>query len=339
MGLMLAVFLSIASCGGGHEIKKYSYAAQMPEVKAIVILQPEFYFRQMQSYQVFAKWMDFAHMIGSRTGAIVVGPDEVRVLVEGVVTSLAHETNVLTLLKKYGVKPENAVAIKFQLTESWQQVQSVISNEKSSQVGRVQFDSDFAFSGDVFRVDTSHPLFSVSHAVSQTISVSPTEGDSRPEITQYAKLNYAKVLGYLVRQFGVPDAPVGEPAVTLVENPLEALDYQYQTLPVLKDILEQKDEIERDAAIRSLITYRHPDLDRGHVRTLTKQREGILVTSAQGCSGLQAGDRVVKAAGDEVRRTYQFERAVRGALATGKQLSLDVVRDGSTVSVDYRCSR
>ena len=66
-------------------------------------------------------------------------------------------------------------------------------------------------------------------------------------------------------------------------------------------------------------------------------KDGLYVYKAESCSGLQEGDWLVKAGGQEVWREYQVLRAIRGAAATGTALTLEVSRKGKLETVTYGC--
>jgi len=340
LSLLVALLVTAAAsgCGGSKHIRMYSYAENLPPVHAIVILQPDFYFRGMESYQAYEKWMDLAHQLSDKTDLVVIGPDEVRVLVTGVVTSLSHETDVLTVLKRYGIKPQNTIALKVMLTESWQQVQSVISNKEKSRAGRAEFESELSFCADAFQVDTSHPVFSLTETVTLKLVHSPNESDARPAITSFAAANYDRLISVLKRDFDAAGRSTDPRGATVMENPLECKKYRYQTMPTLEESLAQKDEIEQDAALRGRVTYRFPTLERGLIRKLFKGGSGLLVAGAEACSALRPDDRILKADGLGLTREYQFSRAISAAVAAQRAVSLEVLRDGKTVTVEYRCS-
>jgi len=95
------VLLALVStaCGGALKVKEYTFCKEAPPVDAIVILHPDFYFRGMESHQVYEKWMDLAHRLTKRTGVVVIAPDEYTTLTDGMVTNLAYETDLATVLK------------------------------------------------------------------------------------------------------------------------------------------------------------------------------------------------------------------------------------------------
>lgn len=331
--------LFAASCGGGIVYKKFSYAEKVKRVKALVIVQPDLAFRGMQAHQVFERWMDFMHKLSRETDLILIGPDEYRVLTSGVVTDLIHETDLATQLKKYGVSPQETVAVKVMLLESWQQVQSVVSNRDKSRRGISEYDSEIEFSADAYLVSNSKPLFSIAHRVSETLFALPGECDPRPEITTFADEHYALLIDKLVDELGARKIDPGKTQwpVTALETPREALDYRYQALTPLKISLEEMDEMDKDVVLNGRVCYRHPNLDRGASRALLRMNDGLYVQKAETCSGLESGDWLLKAGGADVKRTYQVLRAVRGFATTGTALEFEVKRKGNVRTVTYSC--
>jgi len=333
--LLVAV---LASCGG-LDVQRYSYAEKVGRVKAVVLLPTEFYFRGMESYQAFERWMDCARMFSRHTDLTVIGPDEVRILTSGVVSNLLQETNLVTVLKRYNLEPEEVVAVTLMLTESWQQAQSLITHDKTGKKrSRAQFESDFRFGAEAYHVGSSQPIFSMSHLMSQTVVSLASENDKRPELTAYAKGHFASVLKLLVDDFNVKRVPQREDLVVL-DSLKEEMSYRYQNRKSLEESMAEKDEIERDASIRARVSFRYPGLERGARRKLMRLEEGLLVQKAPDCSNLREGDMVLSINGEALSREYQLERGLEASASRGETPKLQVKRGAETVEVSFDCDR
>jgi hypothetical protein len=336
---LLLPLLVVAACGSGLKIQKYSFAAKTPPVQAVVVLPPDFYFRGMQAYQVYEKWMDFVHLLADESDVVILAPDEFKVLVSGPITSLAHETDIVTQLKRYGVSLDNAVAVKLSLTESWQQASSVVSaTETTSHAGRSDYESEVEFSADVFHVGTNNPILTLSRKRDLKGGLDPTDSDARPDITQFGRDNMKALLGVLGRDFILTKKSAAAPGlnIAVADNALESLWYRWGELATLDSLLAQKDDMERDAALRGRVSYRYPTLDRSQLRAFLKYKSGLPVLEAPADSGLKAGDRIIKADGKEIQREYQLRREVRAQAAIASPLDLEVLRDDQTVTVTLR---
>ena len=334
---IVTAVLCLSACGGSLKVKEYSFCREAPRVDAIVILHPEFYFRGMESHQVYEKWMDVAHRLADGTGAVVIAPDEYTTLTTGMVTDLAYETDVATVLKPYGVSVDNTVAVRLMLVESWQEVQKVVTKKDKRRVSRPEFESEMKFTADVYHVGTSRPLLTYADGSSGTVYDEPNEADPRPEITSFAVRNYNGLIGALKSKLKVRGRVEAPFTLTLAENPLESLDYRYQTLPPLKTTLEKRDELERDAVIRARITYRYPTLERGAVRRLQGGTKGLLVTSASPCTNLKAGDEILEAGGIAMRREYHLRSVLSRTSSSAQPVKLKVLRDGSAATITVNC--
>ncbi len=333
------VLLALVStaCGGALKVKEYTFCKEAPPVDAIVILHPDFYFRGMESHQVYEKWMDLAHRLTKRTGVVVIAPDEYTTLTDGMVTNLAYETDLATVLKPYGLKVENTIALRLMLVESWQEVQKVVTKKDKKRASRAEFESEMKFTADVYHVGTSQPLLTYADGVSGTVYDEPDEADPRPEITSFALRNYNGLIQALQSKLKVRSRAGSAVKLGLAENPLESLDYQYQTLPPLRKTLEKKDDLERDAVIRARITYRYPTLERGAVRKLQAGTKGVLVTGAAPCTNLKPGDVILEADGVPIRREYHLRGLPAFTAAAPGAPTLKVLRESSTVTIVVEC--
>lgn len=328
--------LMLAGCGSGLSVKKYEYLSKAPAVRAVVILQPECYFRNMASYQVYQTWNDLAREFTQRSGVIIIGPDEYRVLVKGLLTNLVQETDLEVVLARYGVKPDEAVAIRTTLTESWQQAERAIINEDGSRGLAAEFESKFEFGADVYHVGTSRPLLSLVKNHEVRGSQLPTSSDARPEFTQFARSSYGSLVEQLLVEMKLASGSVLG-GISVLESPLQAIEYAFQELPPLSVKLEQLDEMDRDARVQGLIEHRAPSLERGLLRQALKAEPGLLVTVAPGCSNLQAGDLLLQADGEVIFRPYQLLRSAWAALRSGKPLALRFRRGAEEFQSIYSC--
>ncbi len=330
------VLLTCAACGGTPEVKRYAFLDKVPAVKAVVILHPELYFRGMTSPQVYQKWMDLAAEVGSRTRLLVIGPDEYRVMVNGVLTNLAQETDLRSVLRAYGVEPEEAVAVRLSITESWQQVLRTVTKKDGTKGQRSEFDSRFAYEADVYHVGTSRPLLSLDLQHKYRGEALPTGADARPELTAFARESHARLVSLLVEHLDVGGRS-DHPRLTVVPSPADAVAYAYQELNPLRIALDQKDSMERDATVDGLVGYWAPELDRGHRRTLRTAGTGLLVVSAEGCTNMQPGDFIVQAGGEPAVRPYQLVRAFHASRHLGNPLAIRFRRGNHEFQAVYEC--
>jgi hypothetical protein len=334
--LTLATCLAMAACGHGKSVKRYEYLKEAPSVQAVVILQPECYFRNMASYQVYQTWNDLAAEFTRQTGVVVIGPDEYRVLVKGLLTNLSQETDIEVVLRRYGIKPQNAIAVRMTLTESWQQGERAIVNEDGSRGLAAEFKSKFEYSADVYHVYTSRPLLSLAEEHNVRGLQLPTSADARPELTEFARSSYRGLVELLSTEMKLA---TGGPLADLevLESPGPTIAYAFQDLQPLAVKLEQLDALERDARIQGLIEHRAPVLSRDLMRKALQAEAGLLVTRAGSCTKLQAGDLIVQVNGEAVTRPYQLFRGAIGATNSGNPLTLRVRRGSEELQAVYSC--
>jgi hypothetical protein len=332
----LTIVATLWGCGHGKGIERYEYLAKAPAVKAVVLLQPEFYFRNMQPYQVYQKWSDLARRFAQRTGVVLVAPDEYRVLVKGVLTNLAQETDLRTVLDGYGLEVEQAVAIRLALTESWQQEERSIVSEDGTRGLATEFKSQFECSADVYHVGTSRPLFSLTKQHKYRGAQLPSGADARPELTQFANECYDALLSVLMDEMTVAAGP-RERGLAVVESPMSAMTFQLPEMAPLTVKLEQLDAIEADAVILSLIEYQSSPAPRLAVRNACAAREGLVVTSAAACSNLQVGDQILSVGSKPVHRAYQLGNEVQRARGTGRPVTIRFKRGKEEFQAVYGC--
>ncbi len=334
--LTVAACLAFLACGPGRSVKRYEYLNNVPAAKAVVILQPECYFRNMASYQVYQTWNDLAQEFTRRTGMVVIGPDEYRVLVKGLLTNLVQETDLEVVLGRYGLKPEEAIAIRMTLTESWQQGERAIVNEDGTRGLAAEFESKFEYSADVYHVATSRPLLSITKEHEVRGLQLPTSADARPELTGFARESYRDLVTQLQEEMTIaPGSPLAN--LKVLESPGPTIEYAFQDLQPLCVKLEQLDALEKDATIQGLIEYRVPTLTRALMRKALKADKGLLVIQSAPCSNLQSGDLILRANGEEIWRPYQLTRSALGALNLGKPLALRFRRGGEELQGVYSC--
>lgn len=331
------VFLLVTCCGGSFLSQEYEYLPQVKKVDAIVLLHPSFYFRGMKSHQVYERWMTLADDLARNTGALIIGPDEYRTMTTGMLTDLAHETDVPVTLKRYGISAENAVAIRLTLTESWQEVERTVSGKGKSYKGRGEFRSDVEFVADVYHLATSKPLLTAKNSFSGVLRGDARPGDAHPGMTRFAAESYHYLTVRLASHFEFPALP---PTVDVrgLANPLEVENYRHEKLPSFGEELARKDEMDRDAMRVNRILFRYPEILRGQRRLLQKGLHGILVQRAARCTGLKEGDFVVAADAAKVTREYHLN-GIRLLLAAGRQVTFEVLRGKNREKVTTRCGR
>jgi hypothetical protein len=327
----------IWGCGPGREITRYEYLPKAPAVKAVVLLQPEFYFRNMQPYQVYQKWSDLATRFSQRTGVVIVAPDEYRVLVKGVLTNLAQETDLRAVLDGYGVEVENAIAIRFALTESWQQEERAIVSEDGTRGLTTEFRSQFECSGDVYHVGTSRPLLSLTGEHKYRGAQLPSGADARPELTQFANECYGALLAIVTNEMEVSSGPAA-PGVAVVESPVPAMSYELPEMAPLTVKLDQLDAIETDAIVLSLIEYQAANLPRLAVRIACAAQQGLVVTAASTCANLQVGDHILQVGSTPVNRVYQLGNEILRARGRQIPVSIRFKRGSEEFQAVYDCS-
>ena len=335
--LLAAAAVAAAGCAQSIQVQEYEYTRSVPEVRAVVLLAPDTSFRGMASYQVYEKWMDLAHALESRFGVVVVGADEMRFTSASSVTDLARETNLAELLRRYGVLADNAIAVRLNLTESWQEVFRLVTQKEQARSSLREFDSELQLTLDVYHVGTSKPVLSVSNRFEGVLWDEPDEVDARPEVTRFVREAERRLLEELQARFVFSRLAPEAMSVQVWENPAECMKYKYQALPSAEESMAQVDAIEVDAFRRGRIVYRYPDLDRGGIRGLMGRPAGVLVGAGSACCPLQAGDFVVSADGRPVTREYQLRREIGAAVAPGAAVSLGVVR-GEAQEVQVSCA-
>lgn len=334
--LTMALCLLFVACGPGRSVKRYRYLPKAPAARAVVILQPECYFRNMSSYQVYQTWNDLAQEFAARRGLVVIGPDEYRVLVKGVLTNLVQETDLEVVLGRYGIKPEEAIAVRLTVTEAWQQAERAIVNEDGTRGLAAEFESRFEFSADVYHVASSQPLLSLSKEHEVRGQQLPTSADARPEFTAFATGSYRELVAQLAADMSLARGSLLA-EVAVVESPGPTINYAFQELQPLSVKLDQLDELETDAKVQGLIEYRAPKLSRALLRTLSKARTGLLVTRAAPCTNMQSGDLILKANGEDVTRPYQLLRSALAAANDAKPLAILFRRGSDQFQAVYSC--
>ena len=337
---MLSMTL-LSACSASLTIETFPAAEETKPVKAVVLLPPDFYYRGMQAFHVYEKWMDLARLIALHTNAVAFGPDEVRILASQV-DDLLHDTDIRSTLKPYNIDPSEVVAVKIDLFESWQEGQSLVRHEKvvGVYIGKKVLESDLRISLTVYQIESTRPVVAVkSRFEPDDDDPIPSAGDSRPELTRFARDASAELLRYMgadLKLLTYSADPIQQEE--FIENPLESLPYRHDKLPPLADLLAKMDDLDRDVALRARIDYRYPNLDREAVRAIMDGLSGLYVLNPRPCSNLQVGDIVRTANGRVVTREYQIEREVAFSRASRSPMKLAVLRDGQTIQVDYGCT-
>ena len=335
--LLLFIILALATaCGPSLQVKKFEASKKLPRIDAVVILYPDMYFRGMETYQVYEKWTDLALLMVQELGLTVIGPDEYRIMVDGVITSMVQETDLVSLLKKRGLKPENTLALKLTLTESWQQVQRALTKKDDVRKSSAEFESKMEFSMDVYHVATNSPVLSMSKIVEETILALPSEYDSRPEITAFANANFQVLLQMFKEDLGIRTKGA-RANIPLYQPGQDLIDFKIQSLPDLRAKFEQLDDMEKDAFVQARIGYRHGELERGIRRTLQRGGPGLLVGSADECTGLKPGDWVIAIIGEETIRLHRFWLFYDGARRLKQSIVYKVLREGTESEVTDAC--
>jgi len=316
----------MCACSGSARLETYSSAKKLAPVKAVVLLAPDMFFRGMKAHDVFEKWSDLADLLASSAGLVVVGPDEFHILTSHAVSDLVHETDVGLVLGRYGIDPENALALKLTLTEAWQQASSEVSNQRGGHAARAAYESELQFAAEVYHVASTAPVFAFSDSERLTTWDSPSASDPRPELTRFALDCYQQVLASMLK-LPVPGPSKVPPWAVVVQSPYEAARFAFGELPALVDALSSMDEVDREAALNARLDYRHPSLPRPAVKSLLTLPAGVYVLSSTKPE-LHAGDIILKASGIDLNREYQAARFLRST-----PLVLEVVRDGSPVTI------
>lgn len=323
---------ALAACAGSARLQTYPASRTLPEVKAVVLLPPEIFFRGMKAYQVFEKWIDLADALTARSGVVVVGPDEFNVITSQAVTDLAHETNIPAVLGKFGIDSDNALALKLTLTEAWQEGSCEISSEHGAKMVGTPYESEFMLSAEVYHVSTTAPVLTFSDSLRLTTWDSPSAADPRPDITRFSRECYNRILNALASLPGFPPPPpapaADRPRLVTAQSPREALRFAYRDLKPLIDLFHGMDEMDRDATLNARIEYRNPHLPRPVARALMELPAGVYIISAH-IPELLPGDIVVQSNRGPINRDYQLVRALRTA-----PIRLEVLRNNTRVYVE-----
>ena len=336
-GLALLLCLELAACGSAPTVVYRTKPTEFGEVKAVILLPGEYFFRGIGAENIFEKWVDVAHLLTERFGVMVVGPDEYRITVQGPLGSPQEQTTLTPLIRSLRLKPEDVVLLRIRMVEDWQEQGGSKSATGAELRARTARESRATFSAELTSYATGAVLAEYDSGRLPLSMVSGDDADARPDITALFREQLVYFLGDLSAHYKLAEWPPEKKAAwpVLRENPLEAGEAETLELPSLKKRLLTADEFTRDAALRSLVEYRHPGMDRGMARAMVRTGTlGLYVESAAPCWGLQGGDVITGVNGDALRREYQLLRAW---LAGGGALRLLVERSGASVYVESQC--
>ncbi|MBM4354039.1 MAG: hypothetical protein FJ109_09640 [Deltaproteobacteria bacterium] len=340
MLVLVPIIVFGVACSSAETVRTYPMLHELSPPTAIVLLPAEIHFRSMRAHHYYDYWVDFADLFARETQLPVLGPDDFTLRSEGLVTDPMRETDAAARLSALGLRPEDAVGVRLQLLESWQQGESMLSNGRGESFRGGGFQSRIDFQAEIVHFGTGRPLLALTAHVDLDSLPSPTDSDPRPDVTRYMAERQRQVLSLLVERCSVPSPPAPPASdARLAEGPQGAARQRYRDLPSVIDQTARADEIDREVALTARIAYRHPGLARDVERALIKLGPDTLyVISAAECTGLLPGDVITSVEGAPVSHAYQLRRSELLARAAAGTLSLTVTRAAEvSLPISWNC--
>ncbi len=331
---LLALAL-VAGCGGPRvKVKTFDRVQGHPEVRAVVFLPSEYMLRDMRAYDVFEKDLDAADHLARRLRVAVYATDEYRILADGLLMDLRNETSLPIVLEADGLATDQAVAVRFTLTENVQEGSTVLSGEgREGTIGRA-FRSTLLLDLEAYHVGSNEPLATVSiRKVVDPFREVPDHDDT-PWHRETLLEGLDRLLEAIEDQVRLP-RPGGRGPVGVLASPAEAVAFSWGELGSLKERLATEDDLMRDATTLRRVRYRHPEAPPPLQRRLSRLDRGLLVTKAPACAGLRPGDVILDVDGLAVQRDYQWLRILR--TRRGRPLDVTALRDGEEVKLSFDC--
>lgn len=322
-------------CGGARvKVKTFDRVQGRPEIRAVVLLPSEYMLRDMRAYDVFEKDLDAADHVARRLDVAVYGADEYRVLADGLLMDLRNETSIPIALEADGLDGNQAVAVRYTLTENVQEGATVLSGEgREGTIGRA-FRSTLFLELEAYHVGTNEPLAMVSLLKEVDPFREVPDHDDTPWHRETLLEGLDRLVEEIRGQVQLPGPGPGGP-VRVLTPATEAVAYAWGELGSLQERLATEDAIMRDANVARRVRYRHPDASPPRQRQLASLDRGLLVDDAPACAGLRAGDVILGADGVAVARAYQWRRILR--TRRGRPLVIDALRDGAEITLSYDC--
>ncbi|MFH1531403.1 MAG: hypothetical protein ABIK09_11810 [Pseudomonadota bacterium] len=332
---VLLVLVVVAGCGGVRvKVKTFDRVQGHPQVRALVLLPSEYMLREMRAYDVFEKDLDAADHLSLRQRVAVYAADEYRILAQGLLLDLRNETSLPVVLEADGLATDQAVAIRFTLTENVQEGATVLSGEgREGTIGQA-FRSTLFLEIEAYHVGSNQPLATVSIRKEVDPFREVPDHDDTPWHREILLEGLDRLLVEIEDQVRLP-GPGGPGPVRVLASAAEAVAFSWGALGSLKARLATEDDLMRDATVLQRVRYRHPKAPPPLQRRLSKLERGLLVDEAPACAGLRVGDVLLEADGVALARDYQWTRILR--TRRHRPLEVTALREGREIKLSFDC--
>ncbi|MCA9563835.1 MAG: hypothetical protein KC561_10115 [Myxococcales bacterium] len=317
--------LGALSCSG-YEVTQtpIDLPAERTELPTLVITPPQF-FLEHDAFQVVGLTSDLASTLTVDHGIPTIAPWEYDP--DGRTTTMSSSDAMVLATENSPVSLQNALLLDFRIDGA--QLSRAIATPVSMGGGvRANHESEVLLTLSLRSFPDGEPVGSVSLRFEEDLLGSDaTPANPRPALRNAVR----EAAGLLAAEiharwpFGTPsDAP----ALDLVFNPTNYLDYSHGTNPAVSEELNAMDELDRLAVSYAYYQYFDPAVTTAMIRQFSSSPPGLLVRSLPNPLGqLQPGDFVVAIDGEPVRAGHVLHRAFQ-IRESGDRFEVAVSRDG-----------
>ncbi|NOZ84913.1 MAG: hypothetical protein GXP49_01355 [Deltaproteobacteria bacterium] len=336
--VLLAVLA--AGCGaGGYKADIVTPPANLGNLDAVVVYPFTFRYKY-DAYESYEKVQDEISLLVDWGKALVFGPDDFTIFGNKLKSLDPYATtNLLPKMKNNDLDLNSVVAFRGWSEEHVQATQKRAFTSTGKKAGAVVHRKRILVCHlEVIYPATRRLLFEIMGTIVQNPYADPVEWDETPGLTRMHRNMVKSAMKRLGDYFTFPGS-MPDPGIDYLVNYKSLFTYTVEGKKTLKEILKEKDMLDREAEIQVRYRYFYPELKYKEITFFQKNPAGLLIKKIHNKAltgvGLQPGDLLLSWCGINLTGPHRLVRAIVKS-SKSRTCRIDALRNGKNVSFDLR---